>query len=335
MKGIKKLLALLLGWAVVRARRWWLAVLLTLPPLLPGLLCDVYPSWPAFLTLCACWCAMLLTSLCKWAAPARRGLLTLAVLPCVGTVLVLLSLALPMEGYSRPQWARSAEAALVSFGNQHLSFLADWTGPFSNRATFVGSAETVDLNSAGPLRYTGRTVLNVTSDYTGRVYLRGTSLARYEDNQWLDLEDGAYDEYIQAAARDMLSPGVPLTFYAVVFGLDLISSYGNDDIQQKYIHRQTSGELLFQTVFHLFPDSRIAKGFLYDIIQFGFGTDSMSTRSISNVIVNTHRKWIWLLKYHSDTFSKQIDIHLSVNIFSIQQNLSINPASFYQIIHTI
>ena len=208
------LLALLLGWAVVRARRWWLVVLLTLPPLLPGLLCDVYPSWPAFLTLCACWCAMLLTSLCKWAAPARRGLLTLAVLPCVGTVLVLLSLALPMEGYSRPQWARSAEAALVSFGNQHLSFLADWTGPFSNRATFVGSAETVDLNSAGPLRYTGRTVLNVTSDYTGRVYLRGTSLARYEDNQWLDLEDGAYDEYIQAAARNMLSPGVPLTFPA-------------------------------------------------------------------------------------------------------------------------
>ena len=38
-------------------------------------------------------------------------------------------------------------------------------------------------------------------------------------------------------------------FYAVVFGLELISSYGNDDIQQKYIHRQTSGELLFQTFF--------------------------------------------------------------------------------------
>lgn len=50
------------------------------------------------------------------------------------------------------------------------------------------------------------------------------------------------------------TPSLPLrrslTFYAVVFGLDLISSYGNDDIQQKYIHRQTSGELLFQTVFH-------------------------------------------------------------------------------------
>lgn len=45
-------------------------------------------------------------------------------------------------------------------------------------------------------------------------------------------------------------PGVPLTFYAIVFGRELISSYGNDDIQQKYIQRQTNGELLFQDHFH-------------------------------------------------------------------------------------
>lgn len=192
------LLALLLGWAVVRARRWWLAVLLTLPPLMPGLLSDVYPAWPAFLSLASCWGTMLLTSLCKWAAPSGRGRLTLAALPCVGVVLALLSLALPMEGYTRPQWARTAEQALVSFGNRYLPFLSDWEGPFSGGVTFVGSAETVDLNSAGPLRYTGRTVLNVTSDYTGHVYLRGASLARYQDNQWLDLADGDYDELGQA-----------------------------------------------------------------------------------------------------------------------------------------
>lgn len=206
------LLALLVGWAVVRSRRWWLAILLTLPPLMPGLLADVYPFWPAFLALAACWGTMLLTSLCKWAAPDRRGWLTLAVLPCVGVVLALLSLALPMEGYTRPQWAREAEQALVSFGNRYLPALSNWNGPFSGSVTFVGSAETVDLDSAGPLRYTGRTVLEVTSDYTGHVYLRGSSLARYEDNQWLDLADGAYDEYVQDVAQDMLSPGVPLTF---------------------------------------------------------------------------------------------------------------------------
>lgn len=206
------LLALLLGWAVVRSRRWWLVILLTLPPLLPGLLSDVYPAWPPFLALAACWGTMLLTSLCRWAAPSGRGRLTLAVLPCVGAALALLSVALPMEGYTRPQWARTAEQALVSFGNRYLPALSNWNGPFSGSVTFVGSAETVDLNSAGPLRYTGRTVLRATSDYTGRVYLRGSSLARYEDNQWLDLADGAYDELGQAlTVSPLLFPDLYVT----------------------------------------------------------------------------------------------------------------------------
>ena len=40
-------LALPLGWTVARGRRWWLAALLTLPPLLPGLLADLYPTSPS------------------------------------------------------------------------------------------------------------------------------------------------------------------------------------------------------------------------------------------------------------------------------------------------
>lgn len=44
-------------------------------------------------------------------------------------------------------------------------------------------------------------------------------------------------------------PGTCFDFYAVDFGLELISSHGNDDIQQKYINRQTSGRLLFRDHF--------------------------------------------------------------------------------------
>lgn len=191
------LLALLLGWAVVRARRWWLVLALTLPPLLPGLLADVYPNWPAFLTLAAVWCTMLLTDLCRHAAPSGRGRLTLAVLPCVGALLALLSLAMPMKGYSRPQWTLRAQALLTDFGSRHLSFLSNWDGPFEG-PTYVGAAETVDLAEAGPLRFTGRTVLKVSGDYSGRVYLRGTSLAHYGDSSWTALSDGEYQQYTQA-----------------------------------------------------------------------------------------------------------------------------------------
>lgn len=43
--------------------------------------------------------------------------------------------------------------------------------------------------------------------------------------------------------------GTPLDIYAVVFDRDLIASYGNDDIQQKYISRQANGELIFHSHF--------------------------------------------------------------------------------------
>lgn len=211
------LLALLLGWAIVRSRRWWMVVLLTLPPLLPGLLADVYPNWPAFVLLCCCWCTMLLISLCKWAAPSGRGKLTLAALPAVGAMLALISLAAPLEGYERPQWTYTVEDALVDFGNRRLSFLSGLEGPFTSRVTYVGSAEAVNLDSAGPLNFSGRTVLKVTSeDYTGSVYLRGTSLAYYSDNRWEDMDSSTYRRYSDQL-NDTYSP-FPLTFPASAAG---------------------------------------------------------------------------------------------------------------------
>ena len=188
-------LALALGWAVVRARRWWIAALLTLPPLLPGLLADLYPHWFAFMALCACWCAMLLTDLCKWAAPDRRGGLALVVLPCVAAALALITLAFPREGYTRPPWALELESDLYSAVNRLSDYFSQFDGPFRSTVTYVGSAEEADLASAGPLNYAGRTVLRVSSDYAGRMYLRGSSLAVYQDGVWMALPQGTYEEY--------------------------------------------------------------------------------------------------------------------------------------------
>ncbi|MCM1307926.1 MAG: AraC family transcriptional regulator [Butyrivibrio sp.] len=57
--------------------------------------------------------------------------------------------------------------------------------------------------------------------------------------------------FIDSGSLHSLSaaPDTPLVFYAVDFGRELISSYGNDDIQQKYIHRQATGGLLFRDHF--------------------------------------------------------------------------------------
>lgn len=201
-------LALLLGWAVVRARRWWLVLALTLPPLLPGLLADLYPSWPAFMALAACWCVMILTSLCKWAAPNGRGRLTLIVFPAVALALAFITLAYPREGYARPPWARKAEEDLMNLTSHASDFFSQWDGPFKQTVTYVGSAEEADLTDAGPLNYSGRTVLRVTSDYDGRLYLRGSSLAGYEDGVWKAMPEGTYQEYLDSLGgqEDTVSP---------------------------------------------------------------------------------------------------------------------------------
>ena len=61
----------------------------------------------------------------------------------------------------------------------------------------------------------------------------------------------------------------------------------------------------------------------------------MRSRSVSNIIINTHREWIWFLEYHSDSFSQDIYVHSFKNILSVQKDFAVNPASFYQIIHTV
>ena len=203
-------LALALGWAVVRARRWWMVLALTLPPLLPGLLADLYPHWPPFMALCACWCAMLLTDLCKWAAPSRRGGLTLAALSAAGLTLLALTLALPREGYTRPDWALRAEERLYATGNRLSELFSQWDGPFQSTVTYMGSAQDADLSSAGPLRYTGRTMLRLESDYEGRLYLWGSALGQYEDGRWSELGEAVYQEYLdslgEAGLGDAPSP---------------------------------------------------------------------------------------------------------------------------------
>ena len=188
-------LALPLGWAVVRSRRWWIVLLLTLPPLLPGLLADLYPDWLPFMALAVCWCAMLLTSLCRRAAPSGRGKLTLTLLPAVALVLTLITALFPREGYTRPAWARKAEDDLRNLTSHLTDYFSRWDGPFKSTVTYVGAAEEADLAHAGPLNYSGRTVLRVTSDYDGWMYLRGSSLAVYEDGVWKALPGGTYEAY--------------------------------------------------------------------------------------------------------------------------------------------
>ncbi|MDE7218670.1 MAG: hypothetical protein K2O45_03480, partial [Oscillospiraceae bacterium] len=98
-------LAWLMGWAVVRLRAWYLAALLSLVPLLPAVQMGVLPSWGAMLAAFAGWGSLLLTALFRREDLAGLGRAQLLSLTGMGALILLLVMALPMEGYIRPQWA--------------------------------------------------------------------------------------------------------------------------------------------------------------------------------------------------------------------------------------
>ena len=57
--------------------------------------------------------------------------------------------------------------------------------------------------------------------------------------------------------------------------------------------------------------------------------------SIGNIVINAHWKWVWFLKHHSYPLTEQVHIHSFEDILSVQKDITIDAASFHQIIHSV
>ena len=221
-------LALLLGWVVVRARCWYLAALAVTAPLLPAIVRGVLPDWTALVACTAGWLSMLLTSLYSRRDRAALAKGTLLNLGGALALLLLLTAALPREGYDRPPWATNARDSLVdgisrrfrgAFEGEMPTFLEGYldiggTGGSSSSDSgpyFVVEEDgRVDLLAAGPRRYAERPVLRVDAgrSQAGRtMYLFGNSAMEYTGSSW---EAGpAYEDRGTA-----LSSGEPVRYSA-------------------------------------------------------------------------------------------------------------------------
>ena len=180
--------ALLLGWAVVRRRRCWPVGLLTLPLLIPAFAANRLPDWPPFLALLTCCCTMFLSELYAHSDPKGGARFTLLALPASALLLGLLTATLPMEQYTYPQRTMEARYRLLE-----ALRLPGMPNLFSGGYSSAGSEAEVDLAGAGPLSFSGRTVLRVETDVAGRVYLRGHSAGVYTGTAWESLDESLYE----------------------------------------------------------------------------------------------------------------------------------------------
>lgn len=127
-----------------------------------------------------------LTSLLARTSPLGAARLNLAALPAAALLLAALSLAMPMDTYQRPAWGRPGPTAPHQSGRPPGDGLLEGSGPFgigSGGGRLADADGSVSLSDAGPLRFSGRTVLEVETDLTGRIYLRGLSDAVYDGRE--------------------------------------------------------------------------------------------------------------------------------------------------------
>ncbi len=184
------LLALPLGWAIHRLRAFWLTFALTLPWLLPAFLAEVELDWSSMLVICACWAALLLSSLAARRDPSGGARITLVTLPVSLALIWLILLLFPFQQYTQPTWAVYLQEQL-----NHLDWFP-WEetlggGPSSPDAG--QNAPRMDFYTAGPRSYTGRAMLQVASSRPGTMYLRGEVYRDYSSQAWTGVEPNSTD----------------------------------------------------------------------------------------------------------------------------------------------
>lgn len=184
------LLGLFLSWAVVGRKSFWLAFAGTFPILLCPLTITVTPDWWPLMALLLFWAVGVLTRLVARHDPWGCAKLIFLALPSGALLLFLLWTLLPQETYQKAPWISDARAsALETITTTGSGLMA--SGPFSG---LTGAKVDVSLDSAGPLRFTGATMLRVESEVTGHIYLRGFSAATYTGKGWEQLTDEDYEK---------------------------------------------------------------------------------------------------------------------------------------------
>lgn len=210
------LLSVPIGWAVLRGRSGGLAIFLTVPWILPALFLDLYPDWTAFLAMATAWGVLLINGRAGGEDVAGGARMTLVCIPAVAAMLLLLTFALPQEDYERPEWADAARERLEATASEWSAGSSSVVGQALS-ALSGGDQVSVSLENAGPRSFQNRVVLEVESDYVGRVYLRGTSSAVYTGTEWEPLSDTVYASIglTDDATHDPLNGYEPLNFPAM------------------------------------------------------------------------------------------------------------------------
>lgn len=191
------------SWAVIRRKSFGLTFLATFPFLLASLIFTITPNFFAVLLLGLCWAALVLMHLSAErkkgfvkshgayrtksnAASARSGLL---MIPVVVLCFALIMAVFPQQSYQRSPKVDQLKQSLTDTITENKLF--------SGNKALSDSVTSVDLNNAGEIKFTGKTMLKIKTDKQYPLYLKGFTGSVFTGSSWGLLPDSDYRDINQ------------------------------------------------------------------------------------------------------------------------------------------
>lgn len=225
------LLALPLGWAILRLRSFTLVFALTLPWLMPAFLAESELDWPALLTLCACWATLLLSGLSARGDANGGARLILIALPACLAVVWGVFLLFPQESYIQPAWAVNLKEELLSLE----WFPGEGSGIVVSDRDTGAEAPRLAFRSVGPRKYTGRGMFQVTTSQPGSMYLRGDVYRDYTGQDWTGVEPLSTENLGTASADKIPGSATATVTYLTYLGSTAYLPYHTVLLEDKYV----------------------------------------------------------------------------------------------------
>lgn len=215
---IAALYALLCSWTVMRSEGLVYLLVLTVPVLaLCLIILQTPPAVWAILLVVGILALLLLTQLLRARQAGEGNRLALLLAAPLALLIGLIAVLFPAGTYERAEWSDRLQETISMAADKLTLFRRDaktgqvkFTSPISPSTLgsylWDSSVTGVNLNRVGPQRQFGRSVMRVKatleSSWVGTsFYLRGDSMAVYEDNRWKPLPENAYPDM-----QDMQNP---------------------------------------------------------------------------------------------------------------------------------
>ena len=208
---IAALYALLCSWTVMRSEGLVYLLVLTVPVLaLCLIILQTPPAVWAILLVVGILALLLLTQLLRARQAGEGNRLALLLAAPLALLIGLIAVLFPAGTYERAEWSDRLQETISMAADKLTLFRRDaktgqvkFTSPISPSTLgsylWDSSVTGVNLNRVGPQRQFGRSVMRVKatlgSSWAGAsFYLRGDSMAVYEDNRWKPLPENAYPD---------------------------------------------------------------------------------------------------------------------------------------------